>query len=110
MHSPSGAGKSAILNELFKFDDKICKLPSFTTRPLREGEKEGYDYFFISKEEFAQKLAAGDILEYMEYYGNRAYYGTLTNKVKQALEKDDKDLFFILDLEGIGNLRKAFPE
>lgn len=72
--APSGGGKNAVIQSLMRTFGDAVQLVTTTSRPPREGEKHGVDYYFISKEEFQQKLDIGDFVEYNEYAGN--YYGT----------------------------------
>lgn len=71
--APSGCGKGTILGEILK-DDSFYYSISATTRAPREGEQDGVNYHFITKEEFEQRIAQGGMLEYAQYCGN--YYGT----------------------------------
>ena len=63
MSGPSGAGKSTVCHILLEQDDKLSFSVSCTTRQPREGEKNGVDYHFLSREEFESRIAAGDLLE-----------------------------------------------
>ena len=83
MSGPSGAGKSTVCHILLKDDAALTFSVSCTTRTPREGEKNGVDYHFLSREEFEQKIASGDLLEYAEVHGN--YYGTLKKDVDENL-------------------------
>ena len=81
---PSGAGKGTIVQELLKiyriYNDKVYLSVSVTTREPREGEVEGINYYFITLEEFEQKIKENEFLEYNKY-GTGKYYGTLKSKV-----------------------------
>jgi len=95
---PSGAGKSTVVRELLE----NCPLPlalsiSATTRAPRRGEIEGEDYFFLTKEQFAARRAAGDFLECKEYAGN--WYGTLQSQVAAGLA-EGKWVVLEIDVEG----------
>ena len=95
---PSGAGKSTVAHELME----NCPVPlkwsvSATTRQPRKGEVEGEDYFFLTREQFAARQAAGDFLECKEYAGN--WYGTLQSQVTAGLE-DGKWVILEIDVEG----------
>ena len=98
----SGAGKDAIQNQLV--EDGFERIVTCTTRPMREGEVEGKDYFFLSRNEFENKLLENDIIEYRTYktlVDNNPdiwYYGT----PKQELD-NEKDYVIILDKEGAEN-------
>ena len=106
---PSGSGKTTLLTRLIQ-DRKIAKLleksRSVTTRPRRLGEKQGKDYFFISKGEFRRLLKAKKILEWTRYLGY--YYGTPRELVENRLKKG-KHLGLCLDLKGARILKKIYP-
>lgn len=95
---PSGVGKGTILKEVMK--DKELKLVysvSMTTRKPREGEIEGVNYFFVSKERFLKAIAQNELLEYAEFVGN--YYGTPLSFVEKEREKGNNVL---LEIEVVG--------
>ena len=106
---PSGSGKTTLLTRLIQ-DKKIAKSleksRSVTTRPRRLGEKQGKDYFFISKGEFRRLLKAKKILEWTRYLGY--YYGTPRELVENRLKKG-KHLGLCLDLKGARILKKIYP-
>ena len=99
----SGSGKDTIKKELMKRMENIATLPSFTSRAMREGEKEGDQYHFISKEEFEEKIRKGDFYEYDLHHGN--YYGTsrelMSNKIKEG-----KIIVKDIEVNGTENLVK----
>ena len=107
---PSGSGKTTLLTRLIQ-DKKIGKLlvksRSVTTRPRRLGEKQGKDYFFVSKDEFKHLLKAKKILEWTRYLGY--YYGTPKGPVEERL-KEGKHLGLCLDLKGARVLKKIYPQ
>jgi guanylate kinase len=72
--APSGSGKSTLVNALIKEVPNLSFSVSYTTRKPRGAEVEGQHYHYISREEFEQRIAAGEFLEYAEVFGN--YYGT----------------------------------
>jgi len=68
---PSAVGKDTMINRLKrKYPNKINKLPSYTTRPIRSGEKDGVDYYFVTKEEFIRLKNKGELFEIQEYNNN----------------------------------------
>ena len=75
---PSGSGKTTLCRRLAD-EGEVVYSTSCTTRPAREGEKNGHDYHFLSREEFEQRITAGDFIEYAEVHGN--LYGTLKSEV-----------------------------
>lgn len=98
LSGPSGVGKGTIRRELFK--DKSLNLTfsiSVTTRKPRKKEKDGVDYFFISKAEFEQKLKEGKLLEHVFFVGN--YYGTPKEYVDE-LRNQGKNVFLEIEVEG----------
>jgi guanylate kinase len=97
LSGPSGAGKSSLIKAASdKIGDYYFSI-STTTRPPREGEKNGVDYFFVSKEEFEADIRAGEFLEYAQVHGN--YYGTSLKPVREALEQG-KLVIFDIDVQG----------
>ena len=93
---PAGSGKGTIVKrvrELAEFDFSV----SATTRSPRPGELEGVHYFFVGKQEFEEKIAAGEMLEYAEYVGN--YYGTPKKPVEKALSAG-KNMILDIDVQG----------
>ncbi len=78
-----------------------------TTRPPRPGEKDGVDYFFVSTEEFLNKVASGEFLEWAKVYDN--YYGTPLTYVKSRLQ-EGKDVLLEIDIQGARQVKKLFPD
>lgn len=103
---PSGTGKGTICKELVK-DEKIKLSVSMTTRSPREGEIDGVSYFFVTKEEFLQKIEADGFLEYAEVFGN--YYGTPKIEVLELLD-DSIDVLLEIDVQGALQIKEAYPE
>lgn len=97
LSGPSGCGKSTLLKEAYKEINNYYFSISTTTRSIREGEKDGVDYYFVSKEEFEKDIANGDFLEYANVHGN--YYGTSLKPILNALEKS-KLVIFDIDVQG----------
>ena len=77
---PSGTGKGTVCAELLSKTPQLAYSISATTRQPRDGEIDGKNYYFLSKEEFERKIGEGDFLEYAEVYGN--YYGTPLGKIE----------------------------
>lgn len=106
--APSGCGKDTIVKDVVELmKDEIHLSVSMTTREMRPGEAEGVNYFYVSVEEFKQKIESGEILEHAIYGGN--YYGTPAGPVRQQLESG-KTVILIIEVEGGGNIKKLFPE
>ena len=105
--APSGCGKDTIIAEVLKkFDDAYVSV-SMTTRPMRPGEVEGVNYYFVSQPEFEQKIDQGEMLEYARYGSN--YYGTPAGPVRDLL-KEGKTVRLIIEVQGAGNVKRLFPE
>lgn len=104
---PSGSGKDALLTELFKKCPQIKFSISSVTRGMREGEKEGEKYNFISREKFESMIENDELLEYNLYVDN--YYGTPRKPVEQAVA-DNKDIFIEVDVNGAKSIREKLPE
>ena len=104
--APSGCGKGTVLHEILKDDSFYCSV-SATTRKPREGEINGVNYYFLSKEEFEQKIKDGAMLEYAQYCEN--YYGTLKQEVDSNLEKG-KNVILEIDVQGAMQIKKQRPE
>ncbi|WP_419777499.1 guanylate kinase [Malaciobacter marinus] len=101
---PSGCGKSTLLKEVYKDISEYYFSISTTTRAPREGEKNGVDYFFVSKEDFEKDIKDKNFLEYANVHGN--YYGTSLKPVKEAL-KDGKLVIFDIDVQGHDLVKKT---
>lgn len=104
--APSGAGKTSLVRELVKDDDSLCISVSHTTRPRREGERDGVDYFFVDREEFERKRDADAFLEHAEVYGH--CYGTSREWVQQQREQG-LDVILEIDWQGAEQVRKLDP-
>ena len=103
---PSGVGKGTIVKTLLKRRSDLVESVSCTTRAPREGEVDGREYHFLSKEEFARRVEEGDFLEYDEHFGN--YYGTPKSFVKETLK--EKSVILEIDVVGGFLAKKEFPE
>lgn len=106
--APSGAGKGTIIKELLKNDNKNRWLSvSATSRSPREGEKEGVNYYYLTKENFEKKIEEGYFLEYTNYTGN--YYGTPKEYIKEKINQGI-DVILEIEIEGATNIKKLVPE
>ena len=106
--APSGAGKGTIIKKLLENNSKDRWLSvSATSRKPRTGEKEGVNYYFITEDEFKNKIKEEYFLEYTNYAGN--YYGTPKKYIKEKLDKG-KDVILIIEIEGASNIKKLIPE
>lgn len=97
LSGPSGAGKSTIIHKSETYIGEYYFSISTTTRLPREGEENGVDYYFVSKEEFEEDIKAGQFLEYATVHGN--YYGTSLKPVAKALS-ENKLVIFDIDIQG----------
>jgi guanylate kinase len=108
LSGPSGVGKGTVRKHLFEhynndFDFSI----SMTTREKREGEVEGEDYFFRTKEQFENYIKEGKLLEYANYVGN--YYGTPIDYVRETMDRG-QDVFLEIEVQGALKVKKRMPE
>lgn len=103
---PSGAGKGTICKALLDKNEFWLSI-SATTRKPRQGEVDCKNYYFISKEEFINRIHNKDFLEYAEVYGN--FYGTPKSSVIKMLE-DGKDVILEIDIQGALKVKEVFPE
>lgn len=94
---PSASGKTRLVGELLRRFPGSSRLLTTTTRPSRAEEKDGADYFFVSREEFERGIASGEFFEYAEVYGN--LYGSSKGALKNALERYPY-VFAIIDVQG----------
>ncbi len=101
LSSPSGAGKTTIARRLLAEDGEIRMSVSVTTRPMRPGEVEGRDYYFVDRTEFDRMIEAGEFLEWAEVFGH--CYGTPKAHIKQGL-KEGQDFLFDIDWQGTQQL------
>ena len=107
LSGPSGSGKDTVLEKLKEMDIVFDKTISVTTRPMRDGETDGVDYYFVDKATFEKRIEEGSFLEYTLYNNN--YYGTPKSEVEKHIDKGGCILLKI-EVEGAGNVRKAMPE
>ncbi len=103
---PSGCGKSSLIKEILKIEKDTYFSISTTTREIRDGEKEGVNYFFVSKEEFEEDIKKGNFLEWAKVHDN--YYGTSLKPIKEALE-NNKLVLLDIDVQGHAILKEKFP-
>ena len=104
--APSGSGKSTLVSELMRLVPKLRFSVSYTTRYPRGQERDGEDYFFISREEFENRIAKGEFLEYAEVFGN--YYGTHISELERA-GAEGYDLVLDIDVQGARQLKERIP-
>lgn len=108
LSGPSGVGKGTVRKELFSHEDMDLQYSiSMTTRQPREGEVDGVDYFFRTKEEFEELIKQNKLLEWAEFVGN--YYGTPVDYVRETIESG-KDILLEIEVQGAMQVKKTFPE
>jgi len=106
--APSGAGKTTIVKHLLEQGLPLAFSISATSRKMREGEQHGRDYWFLSADEFRQRVAAGDFLEWEEVYENQ-FYGTLRSEIDR-LHRKGFHVLFDVDVVGGLNIKGQFGE
>ena len=104
---PSGVGKNTVLNRVMQLRDHVQYSISATSRAMRPGEVDGKSYYFVTRAQFEQMIADGELLEHAEYVGN--YYGTPIRPIREALESGT-DVVMDVDVVGALNIRKRLPE
>ncbi len=108
LSGPSGVGKGTVRKALFDAGDTDFQYSiSMTTRKPRDGEKDGIDYFFVSKEQFEDNIQNGKMLEYAKYVDN--YYGTPIDYVNATLDSG-KDVFLEIEVNGAMQVRANCPD
>ncbi len=105
--APSGAGKTTIARAMLAEFPALSFSVSATTRPMREGETDGEDYFFLTRGEFERRIAAGEFAEWEEIYGN--LYGSLKSEIDRA-GREGRHLLFDVDVKGALSLKGLYPE
>ena len=106
--APSGSGKSTIINYLLTQNLNLAFSISATSRPPRGTEQNGVEYFFLTPEEFKQRIANNEFLEYEEVYTDR-FYGTLKAQVEKQLEAG-QNVIFDVDVVGGCNIKKFYGD
>lgn len=107
LSGPSGVGKDAVLKMMKRKGYPLHYSVTLTTRPRRAGEVEGVDYYFTSVERFREMIAAGELLEWAQVYGN--YYGVPKPQIRQAMAQG-KDVLLKVDVQGAATVRGLAPE
>jgi guanylate kinase len=106
LSAPSGGGKSSIARNLLQGRDDLGYSVSATTRPKREGERDGGDYHFISRDEFIRRRDAGEFLEWATYGGH--LYGTLRSEIERIFARG-RHAVLDIEIEGARQIRANFP-
>ena len=104
--APSGAGKTTIVKAILEKYPSMLFSVSAATRPRRETEIDGRDYFFLSRQDFERRISVGELVEWEEIYGN--LYGTLKSEVDKALSRG-KAMLFDIDVKGGLSIKRTYP-
>jgi guanylate kinase len=104
--APSGSGKSTLVSELMRRVPRLRFSVSYTTRYPRGDERDGEDYFFISRADFEERVGRGEFLEHAEVFGN--YYGTHMSELDRAAA-EGYDLVLDIDVQGARQLKERIP-
>jgi guanylate kinase len=105
--APSGGGKTTIIERLLAARPQMARAVTCTTRPPRQGEKDGVDYYFLDAESFLKRVQAGNFLEHATVYGNS--YGILKSEVLSKL-RQGKDVVLSVDVQGAATIREKASE
>lgn len=105
--APSGSGKSTLVARLMKTVPRLVFSVSYTTRAPRGTERPGESYHYITRDEFEQRIARDEFLEWAEVFGN--YYGTHISVVEQAAA-EGSDVVLDIDVQGAAQLKKRIPD
>ncbi len=105
--APSGTGKTTIIKKIMEIFPQLTFSISATTRERRSFEVDGKDYFFISEEDFKNKIENDEFVEWEKFYDY--FYGTLKSFVNKKLEENNS-LIFEVDVKGALNIKKCYPE
>ena len=105
--APSGAGKTSLVAAMLGNDEKLGVSVSHTTRAMRQGEQDGVNYHFVSRDSFEAMITRGDFLEHADVFGN--YYGTSHIWVRETLAKG-QDVILEIDWQGAEQVRRLMPE
>jgi guanylate kinase len=106
LSAPSGGGKTTIAKNLLQARDDLAYSVSATTRPRREGERDGVDYHFLARDEFLRRVEAGEFLEWATYAGN--LYGTLRGEIDRIVGRG-RTAVLDVEIEGSRQIRASFP-
>ena len=103
----SGVGKSTVISRVREERPDLYFSVSFTTRAPREGERDGVDYHFVSRETFEEMIRRGEFLEWAEYVGN--YYGTSLEVIREQADRG-VDVLLDIEVQGAAKVREKLPE
>ncbi len=104
---PSGGGKGTVVKRIRELMPELGLSVSATTRSPRAGEEDGREYYFVSRDDFEEMIAGGEILEYTTYVGN--YYGTPKAEAVRVTE-EGRDLILEIEVDGASQIKRIMPE
>ena len=102
--APSGTGKTTLAERLVQILPNLSMSRSYTSRPARAGERDGYDYNFITREQFDRMIAGGEFLEWAEVFNNR--YGTSRSDTER-LQASGQDVVLVIDVQGAAQVKRS---
>lgn len=105
--APSGSGKSTLVNRIRSLVKDLEFSISYTTRAPRGSERDGFEYHYISREQFQKMIEEGEFLEWAKVFGN--YYGTAVDSLENA-RVNGKDLLLDIDVQGAAQVRSRIPD
>jgi guanylate kinase len=105
--APSGAGKTTIVKKILKYYPDIVFSVSATTRPKRENETNGREYFFLSVDNFQKKIENGEFVEWEKFYDY--YYGTFKSFIEENINAG-KSVLLEIDVKGALSIKKIYPD
>ena len=105
--APSGGGKTTLCQQLLATNPNVTRVVTCTTRPPREGERDGVDYYFLDAATFQKRVQAGEFLEHATVYGHR--YGSTKSEVLARL-RQGRDVLLSVDVQGVAAIRSKAAE
>lgn len=105
--APSGAGKSSFVERISREDTRLVDIATFTTRAMRNGEREGHPYHFIDKGEFERRITEGFFVEWAKVHTN--FYGTSFHSIENAWSAG-KCAIMDIDIQGVATFKAKFPD
>ncbi|MFC1919743.1 guanylate kinase, partial [Chloroflexota bacterium] len=107
LSGPSGVGKDAVLKRMKEENYPLHNIITITTRPIRQEEHEGVDYYFKSPQEFQHLIEAGELLEWAQVYNH--YYGVPRGQIRDSILQG-QDVIVKVDIQGAATIKKLVPE
>ena len=104
---PAGSGKGTVIKKLMEKDEDFAYSVSATTRAPRPGEVDGKNYYFVTREDFEERIRSGGMIEHTSYCGN--FYGTPKKEAEEMLSAG-KNLILEIEVEGALNVKRLYPE